>query len=156
MRLSLGILPVEKRFSSGTASGFNLSWDGLDSTTCGYAVEWCILGNAVPCTLRWMKVPAGSNTLFLPASKFIFFCRHCMCGLKVLLTLAFNFFVCLQEISKQAVGTHLVFMDAQKKDTGYWRHRLDIHKSSVSVKVTVCLCIFAYVRTISCGSGFQC
>lgn len=66
------------------------------------------------------------------------------------------FFFCLQEISKQAVGTHLVFMDAQKMDTGYWRHRLDIHKSSVSVKVNVCLCIFAHVRTISRGSGFQC
>lgn len=92
MRLSLGIRPVEKRFSSGTASGFNLSWEGQDSTTCGYTVEWCILGNAVPCTLRWMKVPEGSNTLFLPASKFIFFSRHCMCVLKVLLTLAFIFF----------------------------------------------------------------
>ncbi|XP_036954638.1 oncostatin-M-specific receptor subunit beta isoform X1 [Acanthopagrus latus] len=71
-----GIRPVEKRFSSGTASGFNLSWDEQDSAVCGYTVEWCILGNAVPCTLRWMKVPEGRNTLFLPARDFKAGCRY--------------------------------------------------------------------------------
>ncbi|XP_073322066.1 leukemia inhibitory factor receptor [Pagrus major] len=67
-----GIHPVEKRFSIGTASGFNLSWDKQDSATCGYTVEWC----TVPCTLRWMKVPEGNNTLFLPARDFKAVCRY--------------------------------------------------------------------------------
>ncbi|XP_059192738.1 leukemia inhibitory factor receptor [Centropristis striata] len=61
------ILPVEKRLSSSSAEGFNLSWGNHDSATCGYTVEWCILGNAVPCNLQWLKVPQGNNTLFLPA-----------------------------------------------------------------------------------------
>ncbi|XP_074495372.1 leukemia inhibitory factor receptor isoform X2 [Sebastes fasciatus] len=65
------ILPVKKRLSSNsTAAGFNLSWDNQDTATCGYTVEWCILGSTVPCTLRWLKVPEGNNTLFLPARNF--------------------------------------------------------------------------------------
>ncbi|XP_008283146.1 leukemia inhibitory factor receptor isoform X2 [Stegastes partitus] len=60
--------PVQKRLSSTAAGGFSLSWD--QQSTCGYTVEWCILGNAVPCTLQWLKVPAGNNTLLLPAGHF--------------------------------------------------------------------------------------
>ncbi|XP_078107293.1 leukemia inhibitory factor receptor isoform X1 [Sander vitreus] len=70
------ILPVKKRLSSSTAAGFNLSWVEQDSAICGYTVEWCILGNTVPCTLQWLKVPEGNNTLFLPARNFKAGCRY--------------------------------------------------------------------------------
>ncbi|XP_034728872.1 leukemia inhibitory factor receptor isoform X1 [Etheostoma cragini] len=70
------ILPVKKRLSSSTAAGFNLSWVEQDSATCGYTVEWCILGETVPCTLQWLKVPEGNNTLFLPAEHFKAGCRY--------------------------------------------------------------------------------
>ncbi|XP_076587335.1 leukemia inhibitory factor receptor isoform X2 [Chaetodon auriga] len=64
-------LPLEKRLNSSTDAGFNLSWAQKDTATCGYTVEWCILGDVVmPCTLRWMKVPDGNNTLSLPAGHF--------------------------------------------------------------------------------------
>nr|XP_046243960.1 leukemia inhibitory factor receptor [Scatophagus argus] len=69
-------LPVLKRVSSGTAASFKLCWDEQDTATCGYTVEWCILGNAEPCTLRWMKVPEGNNTLSLPAENFKAGCRY--------------------------------------------------------------------------------
>ncbi|KAG8011834.1 Oncostatin-M-specific receptor subunit beta [Nibea albiflora] len=70
-------LPVEKRLSSNTtATGFNLSWDKQETATCGYTVEWCVLGNVVPCTLRWIKVPEGNNTLFLHARDFKEGCRY--------------------------------------------------------------------------------
>ncbi|KAJ4941988.1 hypothetical protein JOQ06_011859 [Pogonophryne albipinna] len=49
------ILPVKRRLSSSPA-GFNLTWDELDTVTCGYTVEWCILGNASTSssvTLEW-------------------------------------------------------------------------------------------------------
>ncbi|XP_044051060.1 oncostatin-M-specific receptor subunit beta isoform X2 [Siniperca chuatsi] len=68
-------LLVAKRLSSSTAAGFNLSWEEQDTATCGYTVEWCILGNALPCNLQWMKVPDGNNTLFLPARNFKAGCR---------------------------------------------------------------------------------
>ncbi|KAF1389404.1 hypothetical protein PFLUV_G00073080 [Perca fluviatilis] len=70
------ILPVKKRLSSTTAAGFNLSWVEQDSATCGYTVEWCIMGNTVLCTLQWLKVPEGNNTLFLPAKNFKAGCRY--------------------------------------------------------------------------------
>ncbi|XP_069563953.1 leukemia inhibitory factor receptor [Brachyistius frenatus] len=68
--------PAQKRLSSTTAGGFNLSWDERSSLTCDYAVEWCTLGNAVPCTLQWIKVPEGNDTLFLPARHFKAGCRY--------------------------------------------------------------------------------
>uniref|UniRef100_A0A3Q1EKW3 Leukemia inhibitory factor receptor-like n=1 Tax=Acanthochromis polyacanthus TaxID=80966 RepID=A0A3Q1EKW3_9TELE len=73
-------LPVQKRLSSTTDGGFNLTWDRQSTVTCSYTVEWCsyscILGNAVPCTLQWMKVPEGDNTVFLPAENFTAGCRY--------------------------------------------------------------------------------
>lgn len=69
-------LPVPKRLSSSTAGGFNLTWDEQSTVTCSYTVEWCGLGNAVPCTLQWRKVPEGNNTLFLPAGNFKAGCRY--------------------------------------------------------------------------------
>uniref|UniRef100_A0A3P8TEF7 Fibronectin type-III domain-containing protein n=1 Tax=Amphiprion percula TaxID=161767 RepID=A0A3P8TEF7_AMPPE len=69
-------LPVQKRLSSTTDGSFNLTWDQQSTVTCSYTVEWCILGNAVPCTLRWMKVPEGNNTVFLPAENFTAGCRY--------------------------------------------------------------------------------
>ncbi|KAM7391310.1 hypothetical protein PAMP_022010 [Pampus punctatissimus] len=69
-------LPVEKWLSSASASGFNLSWEEQDTATCGYTVEWCILGSVVPCTLRWKKMPKGNRTLFLPAPHFKAGCRY--------------------------------------------------------------------------------
>uniref|UniRef100_A0A672GK54 Fibronectin type-III domain-containing protein n=1 Tax=Salarias fasciatus TaxID=181472 RepID=A0A672GK54_SALFA len=62
--------PVQKRLSGGTAGAFCLSWSEKTSVSCGYTVEWCILGGANPCTLGWMKVPKENNTLFLPAENF--------------------------------------------------------------------------------------
>ncbi|XP_062418251.1 leukemia inhibitory factor receptor isoform X3 [Pungitius pungitius] len=61
-----GTVPATKRLSSNAAAGFNLSWRHADSATCGYTVEWCILGCALPCTtVQWLKVPEGNNTLVL-------------------------------------------------------------------------------------------
>ncbi|XP_040898493.1 oncostatin-M-specific receptor subunit beta isoform X2 [Toxotes jaculatrix] len=69
-------LPIEKRLSSSIAGGFNLSWAEQDTATCGYTVEWCLMGNTVPCTLQWTKMLEGKNTLFLPASNFKAGCRY--------------------------------------------------------------------------------
>ncbi|XP_071775502.2 leukemia inhibitory factor receptor isoform X1 [Centroberyx gerrardi] len=63
------LLPVQ-RVSGSTAGGFHLSWAEQHPATCGYTVEWCTPGTANPCALRWMKVPNGNNTLFLPAGNF--------------------------------------------------------------------------------------
>ncbi|XP_058493211.1 oncostatin-M-specific receptor subunit beta isoform X2 [Solea solea] len=63
-------LPEEKRLSSGSAAGFNLSWSEWDQPTCGYTVEWCILGDPVS-PLQWKHIPEGNNTLLLPAG-----CRY--------------------------------------------------------------------------------
>uniref|UniRef100_A0A3P9BW38 Leukemia inhibitory factor receptor n=1 Tax=Maylandia zebra TaxID=106582 RepID=A0A3P9BW38_9CICH len=62
-------LPVQKRLDSTSEGGFNLTWEDQSTATCGYVVEWCVLGNAVPCTLQW-KVPEGNNALLLHASEF--------------------------------------------------------------------------------------
>ncbi|XP_024860896.2 oncostatin-M-specific receptor subunit beta isoform X2 [Kryptolebias marmoratus] len=62
-------LPSKRRLSSSSAGGFNLSWDEQSSVTCGYTIEWCILGSPKPCTLKWIKVPKGKHTLFLPAGR---------------------------------------------------------------------------------------
>lgn len=61
--------PVLKRLYGAAASAavLNLSWEKQESATCGYTVEWCILGDRDPCVLRWMEAPAGSSTLSLPA-----------------------------------------------------------------------------------------
>ncbi|XP_022621028.1 leukemia inhibitory factor receptor-like isoform X3 [Seriola dumerili] len=61
-------LQVERRLSSSPAGGFNLSWPELNTATCAYTVEWCNQGNAVPCTLRWIKMQKGNHTLLLPAT----------------------------------------------------------------------------------------
>ncbi|XP_060894548.1 leukemia inhibitory factor receptor isoform X1 [Labrus mixtus] len=66
----------EKWLSSNSAAGFNLSWAQDETATCGYTVDWCILGNAVPCTLRWVKMSEGNNTLFLPGRHFKAGCRY--------------------------------------------------------------------------------
>lgn len=65
---------LSKRLRSTAAGGFNLSWSKESAATCGYTVEWCILGNTVPCPLEWMQVPEGKNTLFLPVGLFLFYC----------------------------------------------------------------------------------
>ncbi|XP_068461138.1 leukemia inhibitory factor receptor, partial [Clinocottus analis] len=62
------VVPAEKR-----SSGSRLSWDAAGGATCGYVVEWCVLGNAAPCDdadVRWMKLPEGNNTLVLAAGRF--------------------------------------------------------------------------------------
>ncbi|XP_062272715.1 oncostatin-M-specific receptor subunit beta [Scomber scombrus] len=69
-------LLVEKQLGSSSVPGFNLSWEEQSTATCGYTVEWCILGNAVPCTLRWVKMLEGNTTLFLPARHFKAGCRY--------------------------------------------------------------------------------
>ncbi|KAM6930889.1 leukemia inhibitory factor receptor [Xenentodon cancila] len=69
-------LPKKTRLSSSLAGGFNLSWDEPSGGTCGYTVEWCLLGTVVPCALEWVKVPEANNTLFLPAGHFTAGCRY--------------------------------------------------------------------------------
>ncbi|XP_071339602.1 leukemia inhibitory factor receptor isoform X2 [Trachinotus anak] len=64
------ILLVERRLSSSAAGGFDLNWPLQEAATCGYTVEWCSRGNAVTCTLKWIKMEEGNNTLFLPARNF--------------------------------------------------------------------------------------
>ncbi|KAM4576175.1 leukemia inhibitory factor receptor isoform 2-T2 [Odontesthes bonariensis] len=64
------IRPVKKQLSSATGGFFSLSWDHQSTVTCGYTVEWCIMGSFVPCILQWIKVPKGNNTLYLPAGHF--------------------------------------------------------------------------------------
>uniref|UniRef100_A0A3Q2QCQ8 Leukemia inhibitory factor receptor-like n=1 Tax=Fundulus heteroclitus TaxID=8078 RepID=A0A3Q2QCQ8_FUNHE len=61
---------VLKRVSGTSAGGFRLWWDEQASVSCGYTVEWCIVGSPESCTLQWIKVPEGNNTLFLPAGHF--------------------------------------------------------------------------------------
>uniref|UniRef100_A0A3Q3GFD1 Leukemia inhibitory factor receptor-like n=1 Tax=Labrus bergylta TaxID=56723 RepID=A0A3Q3GFD1_9LABR len=63
-------------YHSNSAAGFNLSWAQDETATCGYTVDWCILGNVVPCTLRWVKMSEGNNTLFLPGRHFKAGCRY--------------------------------------------------------------------------------
>ncbi|KAM4615783.1 leukemia inhibitory factor receptor [Polymixia lowei] len=69
-------LLAEQRVTSSSDGGFNLSWVEQDHATCGYTVEWCSLGNGVPCTLRWAKVAEGNNSLFLPPGNFKIGCRY--------------------------------------------------------------------------------
>uniref|UniRef100_A0A4W6BVD3 Fibronectin type-III domain-containing protein n=1 Tax=Lates calcarifer TaxID=8187 RepID=A0A4W6BVD3_LATCA len=64
---------TKKQLNSSSAGGFNLSWAEEDTATCGFTVEWCVLGNAVPCTLQWIHLPEGNNTLFLAAGKCLFY-----------------------------------------------------------------------------------
>ncbi|XP_041855246.1 leukemia inhibitory factor receptor [Melanotaenia boesemani] len=64
------IFLVRRRLKSTTAGGFSLSWDEQSFVTCGYTVEWCILGSVVPCTVQWLKLPKENNTVFLPAEHF--------------------------------------------------------------------------------------
>nr|AAR25691.1 class I helical cytokine receptor number 28 [Tetraodon nigroviridis] len=69
------IPPVWKRLHGAAAAAFNLSWGHLETATCGYTVEWCIPGDRDPCALQWVKVPAGTNMLSLPAGNFKAGCR---------------------------------------------------------------------------------
>ncbi|RVE67939.1 hypothetical protein OJAV_G00086790 [Oryzias javanicus] len=63
-------LVVKRQLKSTPADGFRLSWDEDKAATCGYTVEWCILGSAVPCILKWIKLPKGNNSLFLSSRNF--------------------------------------------------------------------------------------
>ncbi|XP_034026632.1 oncostatin-M-specific receptor subunit beta isoform X2 [Thalassophryne amazonica] len=82
-------LPVPKWLNTSTAAGFTLSWAEQDKATCGYTVEWCALGNAVPCILQWMKVPQGNSALRLPAQNFKAGCRY-----------TFNIYTCSENVYK--------------------------------------------------------
>uniref|UniRef100_A0A8C7ZYH8 Fibronectin type-III domain-containing protein n=1 Tax=Oryzias sinensis TaxID=183150 RepID=A0A8C7ZYH8_9TELE len=61
---------VKRQLKSSSADGIRLSWDKDRAVTCGYTVEWCTLGSAVPCTLKWIEVPKGNNSLFLSSRNF--------------------------------------------------------------------------------------
>ncbi|XP_047236405.1 leukemia inhibitory factor receptor isoform X3 [Girardinichthys multiradiatus] len=67
---------LKKSLNKTSAGGFSLWWDERTSVTCGYTVEWCILGGSASCTLQWIKVPKGNNTLFLPPGHFKSGCRY--------------------------------------------------------------------------------
>ncbi|KAM9394426.1 leukemia inhibitory factor receptor isoform 2-T2 [Pholidichthys leucotaenia] len=74
-------IPIQKRLSSNESGGLYLQWNEQNTvttttTTCSYTVEWCILGNAVPCSLQWIKVPEGDQALLLPAKNFKAGCRY--------------------------------------------------------------------------------
>uniref|UniRef100_A0A667ZXB3 Fibronectin type-III domain-containing protein n=1 Tax=Myripristis murdjan TaxID=586833 RepID=A0A667ZXB3_9TELE len=62
---------TEDRGEHGNTTGaLQLTWAEYDHATCGYTVEWCIVGTVTPCTLQWRKVPEGNNSLLLPARNF--------------------------------------------------------------------------------------
>ncbi|XP_046697485.1 leukemia inhibitory factor receptor [Silurus meridionalis] len=60
----------------GNTDGFLLIWSELLSATCGYTLEWCIMGNLRPCDLQWRKVSANETSLFLSANKLKVGCRY--------------------------------------------------------------------------------
>ncbi|XP_052454429.1 leukemia inhibitory factor receptor-like [Carassius gibelio] len=60
---------MEKRIM-GNEKGFQLTWTRDSTTTCGYIVEWCMLGVKLPCSLQWRKVPANQSSLNLNAGDF--------------------------------------------------------------------------------------
>ncbi|XP_076854821.1 leukemia inhibitory factor receptor isoform X2 [Brachyhypopomus gauderio] len=66
---------LEKRIM-GNTEGFQLSWSSVASATCGYNVEWCMMGSAAQCDLQWSKVPANQTSLFLRADGFRKGCRY--------------------------------------------------------------------------------
>uniref|UniRef100_A0A673HZE4 Oncostatin M receptor n=1 Tax=Sinocyclocheilus rhinocerous TaxID=307959 RepID=A0A673HZE4_9TELE len=59
----------EKRIM-GNEKGFQLTWTRDSAATCGYTIEWCMLGIALPCNLQWRKVPANQTCLNLNAGDF--------------------------------------------------------------------------------------
>ncbi|KAL1273704.1 hypothetical protein QQF64_026518, partial [Cirrhinus molitorella] len=54
----------------GSEKGFQLTWTRASTATCGYTIEWCMLGIALPCNLQWRKVPANQTSLNLNAGDF--------------------------------------------------------------------------------------
>ncbi|KAB5514976.1 hypothetical protein PHYPO_G00248960 [Pangasianodon hypophthalmus] len=67
--------PKQKRIV-GSADGFLLIWSELSSATCGYTLEWCMMGNLGPCDLQWRKVSANQTSLFLSANELRVGCRY--------------------------------------------------------------------------------
>uniref|UniRef100_A0A672MJF7 Oncostatin M receptor n=1 Tax=Sinocyclocheilus grahami TaxID=75366 RepID=A0A672MJF7_SINGR len=59
----------EKRIM-GNEKGFQLTWTRDSAATCGYTIEWCMLGIALPCNLQWRKVPANQTCLNLNSGDF--------------------------------------------------------------------------------------
>ncbi|XP_059405478.1 leukemia inhibitory factor receptor-like [Carassius carassius] len=59
----------EKRIM-GNEKGFQLTWKRDSAATCGYTIEWCMLGIALPCNPQWRKVPANQTFLNLTAGDF--------------------------------------------------------------------------------------
>ncbi|XP_051535717.1 leukemia inhibitory factor receptor-like [Myxocyprinus asiaticus] len=64
-----GGMMKEKRIM-GNAKEFQLLWSEDSATTCDYIIEWCMLGSALPCTLKWKSVPANQTSLSLKAGDF--------------------------------------------------------------------------------------
>lgn len=56
----------------GNEKGFQLTWTRDSTATCGYTIEWCMLGIALPCNLQWRKVPANQTFLNLTAGRKLF------------------------------------------------------------------------------------
>ncbi|XP_052412368.1 leukemia inhibitory factor receptor isoform X1 [Carassius gibelio] len=59
----------EKRIM-GNEKGFQLTWKRDSAATCGYTIEWCMLGIALPCSPEWRKVPDNQTFLNLTAGDF--------------------------------------------------------------------------------------
>lgn len=59
----------EKRIM-GNEKGFQLTWKRDSAATCGYTIEWCMLGIALPCSPEWRKVPDNQTFLNLTEEGF--------------------------------------------------------------------------------------
>ncbi|XP_071339604.1 leukemia inhibitory factor receptor isoform X4 [Trachinotus anak] len=115
------ILLVERRLSSSAAGGFDLNWPLQEAATCGYTVEWCSRGNAVTCTLKWIKMEEGNNTLFLPARNFKAGRRY-----------TFNIYGCTEN------GQRLL-----EVQTGYSQELSSVHLAKILIPVLLLLgCAF--------------
>ncbi|KAK3516464.1 hypothetical protein QTP70_015059 [Hemibagrus guttatus] len=86
----------------GNADGFLLIWSGLSSATCGYTIEWCMMGNLGVCELQWRKVSANQTSLFHSASEFKVGCRY-----------TFNIYSCHSD-GHQIHERHIGYLKEQK------------------------------------------
>ncbi|KAL0978920.1 hypothetical protein UPYG_G00177820 [Umbra pygmaea] len=69
-QLTAGSQQIVTRVTGSASGGFNIFWEKQENITCGYTVEWCILGSGVPCNLQWRRVPVRNTSVSLPAEDF--------------------------------------------------------------------------------------
>ncbi|XP_053530444.1 leukemia inhibitory factor receptor isoform X2 [Ictalurus punctatus] len=86
----------------GNADGFLLIWSELSSATCGYTLEWCMMGHLGPCDLQWRKLSANQTSLFLSANELRAGCRY-----------TFNIYSC-HSSGYQTHERHIGYLKEQK------------------------------------------